>query len=345
MPTLKKEVLHAVTAAIFRATGAPDDLAVQVADVLIDNHLAGHDSHGILRIPEYVQNVRAGEIVPAARPRVIEESATSALVSGNWAFGQVTGVFAADLATEKAKRERVAVLSVVQAGHTGRLAAFTERAARRDVAMFMAIGTVNKPTTAPYGGSAAVLGTNPISFSIPNPAGAPVTLDFATSAIAAGKIKAAKAKHERLPPDAILDSPRAPLHRSAGVLRRGIPAAVRRAQGLRAGGHRRTPERSPGRRRRVSGRDQPERDLHFCGGRGRLSAARRTTKKRWPRRSAGSRPCRPARVSRKCCCRASPKPAPAQGGSSDGIPIPDDTWRAVVEAGAELGVNVESFIP
>ena len=44
MPILKKEVLHKVTAAIFRATGAPDDLAVQVADVLVDNHLAGHDS-------------------------------------------------------------------------------------------------------------------------------------------------------------------------------------------------------------------------------------------------------------------------------------------------------------
>jgi len=83
MPTLKKNVLHGVTAAIIRATGAPDDIAAQVADVLVDNHLAGHDAHGILRIPEYVQSVRAGEIVPAARPRVLEESATHALVGGN----------------------------------------------------------------------------------------------------------------------------------------------------------------------------------------------------------------------------------------------------------------------
>ncbi len=205
MPTLKKNVLHGVTAAIIRATGAPDDIAAQVADVLVDNHLAGHDAHRILRIPEYVQSVRAGEIVPTARPRVLEESATHALVGGNWAFGQVTALFATDLAIQKAKRERVAVLSVVQAGHTGRLAAFTERGARQNVVMFMAIGTVDKPMTAPYGGAAPVLGTNPISFSIPNPAGAPVTLDFATSTIAAGKIKLAKAKHEQLPPDAILD--------------------------------------------------------------------------------------------------------------------------------------------
>ena len=103
MPTLTREVLHEVTAAIFRATGAPDDLSAQVADVLVDNHLAGHDSHGILRIPEYVRSVHAGEIVPTARPQVIEESATSALIRGNWAFGQVTGVFAADLADREGK--------------------------------------------------------------------------------------------------------------------------------------------------------------------------------------------------------------------------------------------------
>jgi LDH2 family malate/lactate/ureidoglycolate dehydrogenase len=71
--------------------------------------------------------------------------------------------------------------------------------------VFMAIGTVDRPMTAPFGGAAAVLGTNPVAFSVPNPGGAPVTLDIATSAIAAGKVKVAKAKHQQLPPDSILD--------------------------------------------------------------------------------------------------------------------------------------------
>ena len=144
MPIFTKDALHQVTTAIIRAAGAHELYALQVADVLIDNHLAGHDSHGILRIPEYVKSVQAGEIVPTAVPSILEESATSALISGNWAFGQVTGIFAADLAVKKAKREKVAVISVVQAGHTGRLAAYTERAARSNVTMFMAIGTVHK---------------------------------------------------------------------------------------------------------------------------------------------------------------------------------------------------------
>lgn len=205
MPVLTKDVLERLTNAIFTAAGAPEDLADSVAQVLVENNLAGHDSHGILRIPEYIQSIRVGEIVPTARPAVISETDSSALVTGNWALGQVTGAFAVDLAIAKAKRHKVATVSVVQAGHTGRLAAFTDRAARQDVVMFMAIGTVERPMTAPYGGAAAVLGTNPIAFSIPNPEGPPVTLDIATSAIAAGKVKVAKAKHELLPPDVVCD--------------------------------------------------------------------------------------------------------------------------------------------
>jgi LDH2 family malate/lactate/ureidoglycolate dehydrogenase len=333
-------VLHEVTAEIFRATGAPDDLAAQVADVLIDNHLAGHDSHGILRIPEYVRSVRAGEIVPAARPQVIEESATSALISGNWAFGQVTGVFAADLAVEKAKRERVAVLSVVQAGHTGRLAAFTDRAARQGVVMFMAIGTVNKPTTAPYGGSAPILGTNPIAFSIPNPAGSPITLDFATSSIAAGKIKAAKAKHEPLPPGAILDS-------------RGLPSTDPQAffEGgflLPFGGHKgyalaviaellsgplAGADAYPGVVSR-SGifvfavdaavfRPSADYEKALAETLGRIKAVP------------------PAPGFDEVLLPGEPEARARSKRERDGIPIPEDTWRAVCDVAAELGVKIK----
>jgi len=205
MPTFTKAALHRATATIFRAAGAAAEHAAQVADVLVDNHLAGHDSHGILRIPEYLKSIVDGEIVVGASPQVLEETPTTALVSGNWALGQVTGNFAVDLAIAKAKKAHVAAVSVVQASHTGRLAAFTDRGAAQGVMVFMAIGTVDRPMTAPFGGAAAVLGTNPVAFSVPNPGGAPVTLDIATSAIAAGKVKVAKAKHQQLPPDSILD--------------------------------------------------------------------------------------------------------------------------------------------
>ena len=190
---------------IFCAAGATSQDANQVAEILVANHLAGHDSHGILRIPEYLQSIADGEIAVTAAPEIIQETPTSAVVKGNWALGQVVGNFATDIAIKKAREVGVCAVSVVQAAHTGRLAVFTERAAAQDVVMFMTIGTVDRPMTAPYGGAAPILGTNPMAFSIPNAQGPAVTLDFATSAIAAGKIKVAKAKHEALPPGCLLD--------------------------------------------------------------------------------------------------------------------------------------------
>ncbi len=205
MPLLTQETLLKLTQDIFVAAGAPAAYAAQVAEVLVDNNLAGHDSHGILRIPEYIRSIRIGDIVPTAAPAVLQETDTSALVTGHWGLGQVVGAYATDIAIAKAKQHQVAVVSVVQANHTGRLAAFSDRAARQDIVMFMAIGTVERPMTVPYGGAAAVLGTNPVAFSIPTASGTPVTLDFATSAVAAGKVKVAKAKHQDLEPGLILD--------------------------------------------------------------------------------------------------------------------------------------------
>lgn len=77
MPVLSKDVLERLTRTIFERAGAPSDLADRVADVLVENNLAGHDSHGVLRIPEYIRSIQGGEIVPSARPRVISETDTT----------------------------------------------------------------------------------------------------------------------------------------------------------------------------------------------------------------------------------------------------------------------------
>jgi hydroxycarboxylate dehydrogenase B len=206
VPLVDAAVLAELTTAIFTRLGAPRDLAAQVGDVLADNHLAGHDSHGILRIPQYVAAIRAGTLIPSARPDVVRESSSTALVDGHGAFGQVTANLAADVLATKAAASGVAAVAALQAGHTGRLAAFTERAARRGVVTFMAIGTVEGPLTVPFGGREPTLGTNPIACSIPNGDEPPITIDFATSAIAAGKVKVARARGTQVPAGSIVDA-------------------------------------------------------------------------------------------------------------------------------------------
>src|SRR5262249_52647237 len=80
---------HEATRRIFEAAGTPTDLATQMADFLVESNLAGHDSHGVIRIPAYVRMIREGGMVPAARPEVIQETPGSALVDGKYGFGHV----------------------------------------------------------------------------------------------------------------------------------------------------------------------------------------------------------------------------------------------------------------
>jgi hydroxycarboxylate dehydrogenase B len=231
---------------------------------------------------------------------------------------------------------------VVQAGHTGRLAAFTERAARRGVAMFMAIGTVSNPTTAPYGGSAPILGTNPVAFSIPNPAGPPVTLDFATSAIAAGKIKQAKAKHEQLPPDAILDSRGRPSTNPQDFFEGGflLPFAGHKGYALAViaellSGPLAGADAYPGVTSR-SGIFLFAVDAAAFRAPADYAAALDKTLNR-----IKSVP--PAPGFDEVLVPGEPEARARARREREGIPIPEDTWRAVCATGAALGVDAEAM--
>src|SRR5688572_33117003 len=88
MPTFSPERLAACGRAVFEAVGSPEPVARRVADALVDANLVGHDSHGVIRIPQYVAAVRDGEVVPDAAPTIVKESAVSALIDGGWGFGR-----------------------------------------------------------------------------------------------------------------------------------------------------------------------------------------------------------------------------------------------------------------
>src|ERR687885_341120 len=87
---LSPDVLRAAGTRIFAAVGAPHEVAARVAASLVDANLAGHDSHGVIRIPSYVRAVRKGEVIPNATPELLRETVVAALVDGGWGFGQVT---------------------------------------------------------------------------------------------------------------------------------------------------------------------------------------------------------------------------------------------------------------
>jgi LDH2 family malate/lactate/ureidoglycolate dehydrogenase len=149
---------------------------------------------------------KKGSVVPAARPTVVEETATTALVSGHWGWGQLAAAYATDVAIRKAKESKIAAVGVVECNHVGRLGEYSERASAAGMAMIGTLGSAGKRgNTAPFGGKSGVLGTNPWSMGLPAGQQTGLLLDFATTVVAGNKVAVARAKGEQLPPGAILD--------------------------------------------------------------------------------------------------------------------------------------------
>ena len=208
MLQVKAERLHRVATALFEAAGTPGDITKDVVDILIASNLAGHDSHGIQLIPSYMRFVKEGRVRPDARPTVLEETASTALVSGHWGWGQLTAAFGADVAIRKARETRVSVVAMVECNHIGRQGEYVERASAAGLAMIATLGSGSPEggNTAPFGGRRGALGTNPWSMGIPGGRQQPnVLLDFATTVVAGNKVAVARAKGEMLPPGAIQD--------------------------------------------------------------------------------------------------------------------------------------------
>jgi uncharacterized oxidoreductase len=189
MPTLTYDALRDLAGRLVRAMGAPPDEVPIVADALARANLAGHDSHGVIRLEQYARMVREGGIVPGAPTTVVTEGPATALLDGNWNFGAVVATRAVQLAARKAREAGVATVTVRNANHLGRLGEYTLLAAEEG---FAAIGCVNNhgrgTLVAPWGGSDGRLATNPLSIATPGPE-RPLLLDITTSVVAEGKVR------------------------------------------------------------------------------------------------------------------------------------------------------------
>src|SRR5690348_6651352 len=102
---------------ILVAAGTPPDLAAVVAESLVDANLAGHDSHGVMRLINYVDFVRVGHVRPAARPEVCARHQATAIVDGGWGWGQVAARLATETAMALAVEHGVGAVTVQHCNH------------------------------------------------------------------------------------------------------------------------------------------------------------------------------------------------------------------------------------
>lgn len=207
MPTLTPEVLEKLGAEIFCAIGVPADGAAWMGKLLVRANLRGHDSHGMIRIPQYVASWKKGDADPRAEPVVVQEGPATAIVDGRRGFGQIVARRGMEVAMEKAKAVGMAGVGVQNCNHIGRLADYTEMASERDMLalLFVNAGGAGQ-RMAPWGGREPRLSTNPIAFACPRGNGAPISFDIATTVAAEGKIRVKRNRKEPLPPGWVLDA-------------------------------------------------------------------------------------------------------------------------------------------
>lgn len=178
-----------------------------MGNTLVESNLMGHDSHGVIRVPFYISQIQSGVLVPGARPEVVNETATTAVVSGKWAFGQVAARYAAEVAIGKTKESNVAAVGLVQMNHIGRLGEFSAMMAQAGMFGIVIAGGWRPPIggVTPFGGAGRALGTNPYSFAVPTGTHNIVLVDFATTVMAEGKLQVARAKKAPVPLGVVLD--------------------------------------------------------------------------------------------------------------------------------------------
>lgn len=200
--------LHALTRRLFMAAGAPQAIADDVTQILVNSNLAGHDSHGVLRVPAYLEQISDGRIDPRAEPTLVKESPTTLLLDGQKGFGHYTAAKGIERAIAKAQQANVCCVNFTQINHIGRLGEYAEAAARGGCLGIITVGAGGAKLngrTAPFGGGLGVLGTNPIAVGVPTGDDVPFVLDFATSVVAEGKLQVARSKGVTVPPGCIVD--------------------------------------------------------------------------------------------------------------------------------------------
>jgi LDH2 family malate/lactate/ureidoglycolate dehydrogenase len=196
--------LHRLARELLEVAGTLPESAQVIADSLIDANLAGHDSHGVLRLKSYLSWVQQGHLKPAAVPRLVSRSGATAIVDAADGWGQPAMWLATQAAIDGAREHGLGAAVVRRSYHIGRVAPYVEAIARETmIGLAMANAA---PAVAPFGGKARVMGTNPIAWAVPRAGDAPpICLDVATAGVAEGKLRVARAKGLDVPAGNLVD--------------------------------------------------------------------------------------------------------------------------------------------
>jgi uncharacterized oxidoreductase len=204
MICIKPDDLSNFVRDIFAKAGCSQAEATQLGVSLVGANLTGHDSHGVVRVPRYLQWLAEGDFVADRELKFVIDTPSMVVVDGQYGFGQSMAKQAVKVGIERAKAHGLALVALRNSGHVGRVGEWAEMAAE---AGLVSTHHVNAPASllvAPYGAIDRRFSTAPYACGVPRKGGEPLILDFATSVVAEGKVLVASQGGKALPDNALV---------------------------------------------------------------------------------------------------------------------------------------------
>jgi len=191
------DTLNEYCISLLTKAGVKTEHAEIIAETLLCAELRDIKSHGIIRLPTYLQRIEAGILNPIADMRFEKEYGATALLDANNGFGQIAGHKAMTAAIEIASLYGIGVVGVKNSNHFGIASYYSMLALEKD--MIGIVMTHASPAIAPFGTKTPLLGTNPLTAAVPTSKEIPIVLDMSMSTVARGKIRYSAMKNEKIP--------------------------------------------------------------------------------------------------------------------------------------------------
>ena len=173
---------------VFKAYGVPEEDAKICADVLLESDRRGIESHGCNRFkPIYIDRIVKGTLLPKTQLEIVKETPTTIVMDAHDGMGMVAAHAMMEKLIQKAKECGMAGGAIRNSTHYGIAGYWTDMAAKQG--LIAVTGTNARPSIAPTFGVENMLGTNPLTFSLPTDEEFPFCLDCATSIVQRGKIE------------------------------------------------------------------------------------------------------------------------------------------------------------
>jgi hydroxycarboxylate dehydrogenase B len=201
---VKAKALEELVRDIFRKAGCSAAEAERMGKYLVIANLTGHDSHGVQRVPRYLQWLAEGDFVADRTVKVVTDTPVLAVLDGQYGFGQTVAPQAVAIGIKKCKEMGLAAVALRNSGHVGRVGDWAEMAAAEGLISIHYVNAASSVLVAPFGGVDRRFSTAPYCVGVPRKGQIPLVLDFATSIVAEGKVLNASFGGKKIPDDALI---------------------------------------------------------------------------------------------------------------------------------------------